>query len=67
MIMPRNIVSYIVCMFYFLCTTIIIIDVNKFIYVCYIDIIINAYGIMFINNNINNHITICFSLDLKLC
>ena len=58
MVMSRDIVSYIICMFYFLCEIIIIIKINKFIYFSYIDIIISVYGIMFINNNIINKIII---------
>ena len=54
MVMSRNIVSYIVCMFYVLCEITIIVKINKFIYLCYIDITISVYCIMFSNNSIIN-------------
>ena len=50
--MSRDIVSYVTCMFYFLCEISIIIKINKFISFSYIDITINVYGVMFIENDI---------------
>ena len=50
--MSRDIVSYVTCIFYFLCEISIIIKINKFISFSYIDIIINVYGVMFIENDI---------------
>ena len=58
MAMSRDIVSYVMCMFCFLCEITIIIKINKFIYFSYIDIIISVYGIMFIINNIINKIIV---------
>ena len=58
MVMSRDIVSYVTCMFYFLCEIIITTKNNKFIYFSYIDTIISVYGIMFLSNGIINKITI---------
>ena len=67
MVTSCGIVSYIICMFYFLCEITIIMKSNKFIYFSYIDITISVYGIMFINNNnINKKYNTTF-LDLKPC
>ena len=52
--MSCDIVSYVICMFYFLCEIIISIKINKLFKFSYIDITISVYGIMFINNNIIN-------------
>ena len=47
MIMSRDIVSCVICMFFFPCEII-----NKFIYFSYIDITSRVYGIVLINNDI---------------
>ena len=47
--LSRNIVSYIICIVYFLCKIIITIKSNKLIYCSDIDSVIGVYGIMFIN------------------
>ena len=65
MAMYRNIVSYITCMVYVLCKIIIIININKFVYFSYIDVIISVYGIVCVNNNIINHIVIRRLLFLR--
>ena len=66
MAMSRNIVSYFICMVYFLCKLVIILKTNKLIYVSYIEITISVYGIRFICNNSINNIIIRILLDLKL-
>ena len=58
MIMSREIVSYVTRMFYVLCGISITIKINKFVYFSYIDIIISVYGIMSINNDTIDRITI---------
>ena len=65
--MSRGVVSYVICMFSFLCEIVIVIKINKFIYFSYIDIIISVYGIMFIYNDIINQIIIrLFILETSL-
>ena len=55
--MSRGYVSYIICMFYVHCKMVSTIEIHKFTYVTYIDIIVNVNGIMLINsNNINDSI-----------
>ena len=58
MVVSRNIVIYITCMFYVLCKITIDIKIIKFLYFSYSDTIISVYGIMFINNNTINKIII---------
>ena len=65
MVMSRNIVSYIICVFYF-CEIIITIKINKFIHFSYIDVIISVYAIMLISDNIINKVIVRL-LDLKPC
>ena len=60
MVMSRGIVSYVTCVFYFPCEIIIIIKINKFIYLSYIDIIISVYCTMLIDSNITNEIVMSF-------
>ena len=61
-VVSRDIVSYVTCMFYFLCEIAITIKIYKFMYFSYIDIIISVYGAKVINNDIiNKHIIrICY-------
>ena len=60
MVMPCNVIGYVIFMFYFLCKMIVIIESNKFIYLGYIVCIISVNGIMLINSNIISNIIICF-------
>ena len=65
--MSRNMVCYIICMFYFLCEIVTISITNKLIAFSDVAIIISVYGIMFINYYIINKTIICFvALALKL-
>ena len=67
MVMSRDIVSYVICMFYFLCEILIITKINKFINLSYTDIIISVYGITCIGSNIiNKHIICIFRCETLL-
>ena len=59
MVMPCDIISDIMFMFYFLCKTIVIIEINKFSYFSYIVSTISVNGIVLTNNNIISKILIC--------
>ena len=65
MAMSCDIVSYITCMFYFLCKTIVTIQINKFIYFGCIVSTISVNDIMLIKNNIiNQKYNIFFTLRI---
>ena len=67
MVMSRDIVSYVICIFDVIWEITMTIQINKLIYFNYIDITISLYGIMCINNNIISKSIIRLLLDLKLC
>ena len=54
MVMSSDIISYVICVFGFLCEISITLKLNKFSYFSFIDIIISVYGIMFIHNDTIN-------------
>ena len=58
--MSRDIVSYVICMFYFFCEVTVTIKINMFAYLSYIGTTISVYGIMFFNNDIINKIITFF-------
>ena len=60
MVMSRDIVIYITCMFYFFWEVITTIKSKQFIYFSYIDIIISVYSIMFINYYITDTLSCLF-------
>ena len=57
--MSCDIISGIICMFYFLCKIVVIIEISKLIYFSYSVRIISVNGITFIDNNIISIILIC--------
>ena len=59
MVMSCDIISDTIFMLYFLCNTIVIIEINKFIYFRYTVSTISVNCIMLINNNIISNILIC--------
>ena len=57
MVMSCDIFNDITCMFYTLCKIIVTIKINKFIYFSYTVCTISVNGIVLINNNVINKIT----------
>ena len=59
MVMSCDIISDIMCMFYFLCEIIVIIKINQFIYFSYIVSIISVNDTVFINSSTISKIITC--------
>ena len=66
MVMFRDIVNYIICMFYFLCIVIITCNIKEFIVFNSIAIIISVYGITYEPLHYHEYFNM-FSLVLHVC
>lgn len=60
MVMPRDIVSYTICIAGYFDVIFADIEINKFIHLSYTAVIISVYGIMCLNNDITSKLTVSF-------